>query len=325
MFNFLKSKESNCNITVSSSLIKEEWEIIAPKGGVKLIDLDGFESPSGGYLNYNRYQVKGINPKTGRMNTKRVDGFSEGDAINFAKSEGLIEPFDVSIIQHEVPYTDYLKSVQDDFEIKLPDDMSDRDLYHLTNRLYEDDTETPTKDFAKFATDNKIMFSRFIGEMVLCRLISLKVDKRTNAILFAYVVSQIESGSQIGDPRSSENYRLFSSFADIAVKDSSIMKYINEFLFDINKSIERTRKAYKTYKDTMGSFMPEKPIKQKRRGTYRRFVNTTTIYSSEDREQHHDARKQTPSDGMYVSVADAPPRAPKKDKPSFLDKFFGKK
>lgn len=325
MFDFLKSKEKSCDITVSASLIKEEWEIIAPKGGVKLIDLDGFESPSGGYLNYNRYQVKGVNPKTGRKNTKRVDGFSEEDAINFAKSEGLIEPFEVSTIQHEAPDPDYFKSVQNDFEIRLPDDMSDRDLYHLTNRLYEDDTETPTKDFAKFATDNKIMFSRFIGEMVLCRLISLKVDKRTNAILFAYVVSQIESGSQIGDPCSSENYRLFSSFADIATEDPSIMKYVKDFLFDINKPIEHTRKAYKTYKDIMGSFMPENPIRQKQKGTYRRLANTSTIYSSDGRDQHHDARKQAPSDGIYVSVADAPPRVPKKDKPSLLDKLFGKK
>ena len=325
MFDFLKSKEKSCNITVSSSLIKEEWEIIAPKGGVKLIDLGGFESPSGGYLNYNRYQVKGINPKTGRKNTKKVDGFSEEDAINFAKNGGLTEPFEVSIIQHESPDPDYFKSVQKDFEIRLPDDMSNRDIYHLTNRLYEDDTVTPTKDLAKFATDNEVMFSRFIGEMVLCRLISLKVDKRTNAILFAYVVSQIESGAQIGDPRSSENYKLFSSFADIAAEDPSIMKYVKEFLFDINKSIERTRKAYKTYKDIMGSLMPEKPIRQKQRGTYRRLVNTSTIYSSDDRDHHHDARTQASSEGVYVSVADAPPRTPKKDRPSLLDKIFGKK
>lgn len=325
MFDFFKSKESSCNITVSSSLIKEEWEIIVPKGGVGLIDLGGFESPSGGYLNYNRYQVKGINPKTGRKNTKRVDGFSENDAINFAKNEGLTEPFEVSIIQHEAPDPDYFKSVQKDFEIRLPDDMSNRDLYHLTNRLYEDDTVTPTKDFAKFATDNKIMFSRFIGEMVLCRLISLEVDKRTNAILFAYVVSQIESGSQIGDPRSSENYRLFSSFADIATEDSSTMKYVKDFLFDINKPIEHTRKAYKTYKDIMGSLMLENPIRQKQKGTYQRLANTSTIYSSKEKAHHTDARKQSPSNGVYVSVADAPPRAPKKDKPSLLDKLFGKK
>ena len=138
--------------------------------------IGGFKSESGGYVNYNKYQLHGINPKTGRKNKFECNAFSEEDAIALAKEKkGLVEPFEVSIIPHDPP-TESQIAYADDLEILRPDDCCKEDMSALISRVMQDDEKPASESMVKLAKSRKLMFSRFIGERALVDYIDYSIN-----------------------------------------------------------------------------------------------------------------------------------------------------
>ncbi len=129
--------------------------------------INGYTSPSGGYVNFSRYEVRGLNSKTNRKNRFICEAISEEEAIKIAQcKKSLSSPFEVSIIPHLKP-PDYQLSYAEELGITVPDDACYYDVRALIARVRNHDEGIPDKQTVIDACNNNLMFSRFAGKQEL--------------------------------------------------------------------------------------------------------------------------------------------------------------
>lgn len=93
LFNFLKKKEREPTPAITASIHAQTVEVKQQtRGELPLAEIGGYVSPSGGFVNYGRFCVTGVNSTTGRKNTKRYETQTEADARAAAALDGLVEP-----------------------------------------------------------------------------------------------------------------------------------------------------------------------------------------------------------------------------------------
>ncbi len=127
---------------------------------------NGYVSPSGGFINYARYQVVGINPKTNRKNKRVYEEPTESWAILRAKQNGLIEPFEVVAIPSAEPterQLDYAK----DLGITVPEGACKHDVSALISRVTNEDEQPADESIAMVANRFKIKLSRYSGNKAI--------------------------------------------------------------------------------------------------------------------------------------------------------------
>ena len=131
--------------------------------------LDGYVSPSGGYMNYARYKVSGMNPKTNRKKTVFCDGDSEEEAIEFAAQSGLDKPYDISVVPFDPPSDSQIQYAKD-LGITIPEGACLMDVSALICRVKDDDETAPDEWTTKNAIKQGVRFSRYIGKRALLNL-----------------------------------------------------------------------------------------------------------------------------------------------------------
>lgn len=241
------------NITVSTSISFDSYKPSPSDDAISLIDLDGYKSPSGGYVNYSLFSVKGTNPSTGRVNTRKIESTTEHDAIEAARSSGLIDPFIVDILPFPAPLDSYIHSVEKDFNITLPDGVIEADISTIVSKIYNNDYVIPPKGLASFATDFGVKFSCFVGFETLCRCMSNTLDDEMRAAFFGYIIHQNERNMEIGDMRNSTEYENYLKFGSSVVKDPAVMKTINRTLYNIKSIPHGNCKAIHVLKHTFNN------------------------------------------------------------------------
>lgn len=242
IFSKIKRMFSKDTVTVTVTY-SESYRKLEPR--LEMIDIGGYVSPSGGYGNFAVYEVKGINPSTNRINTRKFKAVSESRAIDEMKKAGFVEPFTVSILPVELPSEEYMKYVAENLEITLPEGISDDDLNAINNGARFDDTAMPSAGIVKFAMELGVCFSRFIGEDFLENKISRVLDDKMRAALFGYIMIQKESGLPIGDMRESDKYEKYCKFGEIASKDPRIMEKIDYYFREHHAYLHGNSNAYK--------------------------------------------------------------------------------
>lgn len=125
---------------------------------------NGYRSQSGGYVNFAKFQVVGKNPNTNRKNKRIYCAKSEEEACAKAKdTDGLVEPFEITILPYEPPtqrQLDYAKSL----EAIIPDGACKIDVSAIISRITDDDEEPAPIGLAKLGNMYGLLFSRYHGK-----------------------------------------------------------------------------------------------------------------------------------------------------------------
>lgn len=262
--NVLPETEPKVNIAVSIETRRCEVESFIAKGEViSPVVLDREPSQSGGFVNWAIYEVIGVNQNTNRKNKRQYEAKTETNSIAKAKSEGLIEPFEIRALPHDAPterQIDYLLS----WGAAVPRGATKYDVSAILSRLEDSydivfekqiakDKEVhyirplpgPNAEFAKYADDMGIFFSRYIGGDALFNKVVYSLGERDKIAFFAYCVLCSHRGNTIGDLRNSPHFIQLYEFADKAMQDASLAKSIMGRDSADYKSPHKGSKAYK--------------------------------------------------------------------------------
>lgn len=234
---------------ISVSMNFEEYdtiEVVADGYTFIPVELDGYVSPSGGYLNYAIFKVAGINPKTGRKNTRTYQARDAAGAVQQAVADGFGNPQAAEIVLHDPPtekQIDYLHS----YGVPVPKSACKGDISAMLNRLKYDGypqvakqekiDETTIKmwiipkvavnnELAIFAHKMGFRFSKFIGMDDCLSMLVNGLSARDKAAFYAYAVYLSITGGTLENllehPRRADFYK----FADAAMQDERIRKSI---------------------------------------------------------------------------------------------------
>ena len=218
--------------------------LLAKGEDLTLVDLDGYISPSGGFVNWATYEVIGKNMNTNRKNKRRYDAKTEADAINQANADNLTGPYDITILMHDAPTEKQIQYLQS-WGVAVPAGVNKFDVNAILSRL-EDETEAisekkisqnateerirllpgPSAAFAKFADSMGVKFSRYIGKSALFDKTLYSLTRRDRVAFYAYCIICTNNKMEIGDMRNSEHYARLYDFADMAVNDQSLLQSI---------------------------------------------------------------------------------------------------
>lgn len=107
LFDLFKKKEKPAapvSVSVTTELRSSYVEVAQrTRGELPMADVGGYAGPSGGFVNFGRFKVVGVNAGTGRKNTKRYEAKDEEGARAAAAADGLGEPMTVEVEKLEDP------------------------------------------------------------------------------------------------------------------------------------------------------------------------------------------------------------------------------
>lgn len=130
------SIESSVTLTSRYVEVKQRTKGLLPS--IPIAVLDGYISPSGGFVNYARFQVIGINPSTKRKNKRIYEVRFEEDARKCAENEGLIEPFEITVLPSVSPSERQLEYAKV-LEACIPDGACSLDVSAIISRITDKD------------------------------------------------------------------------------------------------------------------------------------------------------------------------------------------
>lgn len=265
------SEVEEIKITISTQTSTHYVECFIAEGEtVSLVDLGGYESPSGGYVNWAQYEVRGKNISTGRQNTRQYTARDEMAVTAIAEADGLTPPFQIQVLPNEAPtdrQTAYLRS----WNVEVPAGAVKEDVSAILGRLegsrdivsekntspdtvvrYVRPTDKPNEEFAMYAHDMGVLFSRYIGNRALFYDTVYSLSGREQAAFFAYCVLCSYHRTIIKDLRNSEYAGQLYAFADMALSNENIMRSIGGRPSDDYLTPHKGTKAYKAVAEFFG-------------------------------------------------------------------------
>ena len=241
------AKKPSVNVSITTSSYGVDC-FLADGENVPCLNLRGYTNPSGGFVNYSRFKVVGKNNATGRKNTKHYDAKDESDVAKLAKADGLSEPFEITFEAHkrDTETENYYIAQLRDYHVPIPEGAIKEDLRSILDRVRYSTIvvsekkvgkdkviqrvkamPSPSEEFAQFADDMGIKFSRYIDEVALFNVTVRELTDRNKAAFFAYCVLCSRDQSQIGDFRKSKHISRLYEFADYAIQNNSILQSIS--------------------------------------------------------------------------------------------------
>ena len=133
--------------------------------------LDGYISPSGGFVNYGRFRVIGKNPATNRKNKRVYEVRNEDEARSHAESSGLVGPFEVSVLPSKPPSESQL-SYAKSLGASIPDGACSHDVSAIISRITDNDESPVTEKLAHKAHIFGLKLSRYSGSKSINALAS---------------------------------------------------------------------------------------------------------------------------------------------------------
>ena len=206
LFSFLKKKEPEPAPAITATIHAQTVEVKQrTRGELPLAEIGGYVSPSGGFVNYGRFCVTGMNSSTGRKNTKRYETQTEADARAAAADDGLV---------------DYALEL----EAMLPDGVCREDVSAIISRITDEDEAAPDPGLSLYAHACGVKFSRFVGEKALLSYMVSQMHGAARGELYAYAVYRQESGGRFSDPRSLSVYEFLRSCGAEIAEDPALLK-----------------------------------------------------------------------------------------------------
>ena len=129
---------------------------------MSLASWDNYVSPSGGFVNYARFDVIGKNPETKRKNKRYIEAKDEASACRRMEEKGFIGPFEVTVLPIEPPterQLEYAKSLG----ASIPEGACKRDVSAIITRITENDEGPVSASKARAAFEADLKISRYSG------------------------------------------------------------------------------------------------------------------------------------------------------------------
>lgn len=234
----------NFSVTATSSLRSINVERkISQNCNISCLSLGGYSSPSGGYVNWAIFDISGINEETKRRNKRRIIAADESAALDTARAGGLVDPTILSVIPHDTP-TDQQIGYALDLGADIPEGACKEDVSSIINRILSD-CDGPSEEFAMFAHDNRLHFSKFIGADALFSTVVYGLEGREKAAFYAYSILKNHAGIDVATDPVYPDLTKFYQFADMAMDSNSITRSINERSPDDYRHPHKGSTAYK--------------------------------------------------------------------------------
>lgn len=199
LFSFLKKKEPEPAPAITATIHAQTVEVKQrTRGELPLAEIGGYVSPSGGFVNYGRFCVTGMNSSTGRKNTKRYEAQTEADARAAAADDGLVEPMTVQV-EPQIPPTDRQMDYALELEAMLPDGVCKEDVSAIISRITDEDEAAPDPGLSLYAHACGVKFSRFVGEKALLSYMVSQMHgaARASCMLMPFTGRRAVEGSAI--------------------------------------------------------------------------------------------------------------------------------
>ena len=230
--NFFKKEKTVPDFSVRSK--KEMRQHTS--GEMPLADIGGYISPSGGFVNYARFRISGVNHSTDRKSEKRYEAQDEAAARAAAQADGLTEPLTVKVEkERQIDYALELGAM-------IPEGACKNDLSAIISRIVECDEAAPDPGLSRYAHASGVKFSRFVGAYALLGDMVRQMRGPKLGELFAYGVYLREKGGQLSDPRLLPIYNDLTACGEFLATDPVLLKGL-----DIN-GFRRLRRDTKIYK-----------------------------------------------------------------------------
>jgi len=181
IFSFLKGSRSdsmhtqtpNPSFTVSTSFTSRYVDVYQRTRGqlpaIPVSAWDGYVSPSGGFMNYGCYDIKGKNKETGRRSSRYIEARTEEEACKRAEEKGLIGPYTVSICPFASP-SDAQISYAHSLGATIPEGACSLDVSAIITRIEGNDEYPVSVEVAHQAHLHGLKFSLYTGQSVIRRL-----------------------------------------------------------------------------------------------------------------------------------------------------------
>lgn len=251
LFSFLKKKEPEPAPVITATIRAQTVEVKQQtRGELPLADIGGYVSPSGGFVNYGRFCVSGVNSSTGRKNTKRYEAQTEEEARAAAVADGLVEPLTVQV-ESQIPPTDRQLDYALELEAMIPEGVCKDDVSAIISRITDEDENAPDPGLSQYAHSCGVKFSRFVGGDALLSFMVGQMHGAARGELYAYAVYRQECGGDFSDPRRLPVYdALRSCGAEIAADPVLLKSLEGRDVYDF-ASPNRGTKVYKMASATL--------------------------------------------------------------------------
>lgn len=172
------------SVTLTSRYVEAKQRTKGLLPSIPIAVLDGYISPSGGFVNYARFQVIGINPSTKRKNKRIYEVRFEEDARKCAENEGLIEPFEITVLPSVSPSERQLEYAKV-LEACIPDGACSLDVSAIISRITDKDEKPVSTKLACHAQKYGLKFSRYHGRTAILNIAesSLSAMEYSNFVL----------------------------------------------------------------------------------------------------------------------------------------------
>lgn len=229
LFDLFKKKEKPAapvSVSVTTELRSSYVEVAQrTRGELPMADVGGYAGPSGGFVNFGRFKVVGVNAGTGRKNTKRYEAKDEEGARAAAAADGLGEPMTVEVEKLEDP-TEQQMAYALDLKAVIPAGACKEDVSAIISRITDEDEAAPDPGLSLWAHDCGVRFSRFVGHDALLGYMVHQLQGSDAGTLYAYAVFLQEKGGSFSDPRRLPVYDGLKRCGEAIAADPSLIMQI---------------------------------------------------------------------------------------------------
>ena len=267
-----KEKPITTTVKISRYDYDDIETMVAEGEEVSALNLGGYVSESGGYINYSIYKVRGTNKATNRKNTRPYTAKDKDAAIKLAEADGLLPPFETTVVPYQKDESKdayFIQQINSCGYVPPADAVTD-DLRDILNRIrYSDDVVSekvvngvfvervrpipgPSEEFAMYADSIGIKFSKFISRGDLLRCVANEAQGKEKTAFFEYCILCHSNGCAIGNWKNSEFAERISKFAETAEADTSLLKSIYGRDYSDYLKPHHGSKAYKAVAEYFG-------------------------------------------------------------------------
>ena len=179
-------------------------------------------------MTYKKYDVKGINPKTGRKKTISIEVPNNKEPREVIEKQiDIVEPFEINETPFPAP-TDRQINYANSLGVVIPNDACQYDVSALISRAVDSDSE-PNQGLIEFAENQGLLFSKYIGKKSLYDLIFNNLPLIDKIAFFCFSIYRYLSDDRHSNLDTSPHREIFYSFANQFEQDkkfvSSLAKY----------------------------------------------------------------------------------------------------
>lgn len=222
--NHASTKSKRFHSFTTSNNISHSTKQINPKESYPIIYND---SPFCDNLNYRQYECKALFIETNRIRTKKIEAFSEEDAINELKSKGYTDPITLTPIPFDPP-TDKQIEVCRDYGTVVPNKACKRDVSYIIDKDMDHDSN-PNPELLSYATEMRIFLSYYIGKKALYNAIFNQLAIKDKIAFFAFCIYRFNSSDRTGNLNQSKYKADFYKFSESHLQDKSFIQSMNRY------------------------------------------------------------------------------------------------